>query len=85
MLADFQICISVPLTVNHASYSKRGGVCVYHKSSPALRLIDVHYLQECYIFESLIGGKLCHFIFLYRSSSQASDFFEEFEDNLQLS
>ena len=42
---------------DHASNSKRGGVCVYYKSSLALRLIDVHYLQECLIFKILIGGK----------------------------
>ena len=52
------------LRADHASNSKRGGVCVYHKSSLALRLIDVHYLQECLIFEILIGGN--HVIsFLY--------------------
>ena len=70
---------------DHASNSKRGGVCVYYKSSLALRLIDVHYLQECLIFEILIGGKSCNFISLYRSPSQSSDFFEELADNLQLS
>ena len=70
---------------DHASNSKRGGVCVYYKSSLALRLIDVHYLQECLIFEILIGGKSCTFISLYRSPSQSSDFFEELADNLQLS
>ena len=73
------------LRADHASNSKRGGVCVYYKSSLALRLIDVHYLQECLIFEILIGGKSCTFISLYRSPSQSSDFFEELADNLQLS
>ena len=73
------------LRADHASNSKRGGVCVCHKSSLALRLIDVHYLQECLIFEVLIGEKSCNFISLYRSSSQSSDSFEDFADNLQLS
>ena len=73
------------LRADHASNSKRGGVCVYHKSLLALRLIDIHYLQECLIFEILIGGKSCNFISLYRSPSQSSDSFEEFADNLQLS
>ena len=73
------------LRADHASNSKRGSVCVYYKSSLALRLIDVHYLQECLIFEILIGGKSCNFISLYRSPSQSSDSFEEFADNLQLS
>ena len=73
------------LRPDHASNSKRGGVCVYYESPLALRLIDVHYLQECLIFQILIGGKSCNFISLYRSTSQSSDFFEEFADNLQLS
>ena len=73
------------LRADHASNSKRGGVCVYYKSSPALRLYDVHYLQECLISEILIGGKSCNFISLHRSPSQSSDSFEEFADNLQLS
>ena len=47
-------------------------------------LIDVHYLQECLIFEILIGGVLCNFISLHLSPIQSSDSFEEFADNLQL-
>ena len=34
------------LMADHASNSKRGGVCEYYKSSLALRLIDVYYLQN---------------------------------------
>ena len=73
------------LRADHPSSSKRGGACVYFKSSLALRLIDVHYLRECLIFEILIGGKSCNFICLHRSPSQSSDSFEESADNLQLS
>ena len=71
------------LRADHACNSNRGGVCFYYKSSLALRLIDVHYLQECLIFEILISGKSYNFISLYRSPSQSSDSFEEFADNLQ--
>ena len=67
------------LRADHASSSKRGSVCVYYKSSLAFRLIDVHSLQECLIFEILIGGKLCNLISLYRSPSQSSNFFEELQ------
>ena len=73
------------LRPNHASNSKRGGVCVYYESPLAMRLIDVHYLQECLIFEILICRKSCSFISLFWSTSQSSDFFEEFADSLQLS
>ena len=58
---NFEIAGNNPATI------KRGGVCVYYKRLIALRLIVVHYLQECLIFEILIGGNLCNFISLYRS------------------
>ena len=71
------------LRADHASNSKRDGVCVYYQSFLALRLFNVHYLQVCLIFEVLIGGKSCNFVSLYRSPSQSSDSFDEFVDNLQ--
>ena len=52
------------LRADHASNSKRDGVCVYYKSSLALRSIDVYYLQKCLIFKILISGKSCN-LFLY--------------------
>ena len=39
------------LRVDHAGNSKRSGVCVYYKSSLALRLIGVYYLQESLFFQ----------------------------------
>ena len=59
------------LRAGHASNSKRDGVCVCYKSSLALRLINVHYLQECLIFEILIDGKSCNLISFYRSPSHS--------------
>ena len=53
------------ILADHACNSKRGSVCAYYKSSLALRLIDVHCLQECLISQILIGGKSCNFISLY--------------------
>ena len=38
------------LSADHASNGKRGGVCV----SLALRLIDVHYLQDRILIRTLI-------------------------------
>ena len=70
---------------DHSSNSKSGDVCVYYKRSCALRLIDVHYLQEFLIFEIVIGGKLCNFIFLYSSPSQSLASFQKFADDLELS
>ena len=40
---------------DHPSSSKRGGVCVYYKSSFTLRIINVKYLQESISFEFLVA------------------------------
>ena len=68
---------------DHPSNSKRGGVCVYYKSSLPFRVINVKYLQESILFELRIGGKCCKFSCLNRSPSQTQDEFETFfESNL---
>ena len=69
---------------DHPSNSKRGGVCVYYKSSLPFRGINVKYLEESISFESRIGGKCCRFSCLYRSPSQTHDEFETFLKNFEL-
>ena len=68
---------------DHPSNSKRGGVCVYYKSSLPFRVINVKYLQESISFELRIGGKCCKFSWLYRSPSQTEDEFETFLKNFE--
>ena len=69
---------------DHPSNSRRGGVFICYKQSLALKILDIKYLQECIIFQVLIGNKLCSFISLYRSPNQATDIFHQFADNLEL-
>ena len=69
---------------DHQSYSKRGKVCVYYKSSLPFRVINVKCLQESISFELRIGGKCCKFSCLYRSPSQTQDEFETFLKNFEL-
>ena len=54
---------------DHPANSKRGGVCVYYKSSLPFKVINVKYLQESISFELSIGGKCCRFSCLYSSPS----------------
>ena len=68
---------------DHPSNSKRGGVCVYHKSSFPFRVSNVKYLQEFISFELMIGGKCCRFSCIYRSPSQMQDEFETFLRNFE--
>ena len=32
---------------DHPSNTKRGGVCIYYRNSLALKILSIHYLQEC--------------------------------------
>ena len=58
--------------------TKRGGLCIYYYNSLPLKVMDIQLLNECINFEIKIGGKLCSFLWLYRSSSQTRDIFETF-------
>ena len=49
---------------NHASNSKREGVCIYYKNSLHLRVLDIQYLHECINIKLKIGDKLCNIIAL---------------------
>ena len=69
---------------DHPSNSKRGGVCVYCKSSLPFRVISVKYLQKYISFELRIGDKCCRFSCLYRSPGQTQDEFETFLKNFEL-
>ena len=62
----------------HLSNNKRGGVCIYYKTSLPLRVIDICFLQECIIVEMIIGDKQCNFVALSRSPSQDQDEFDSF-------
>ena len=48
--------------VDHTSNVKRGGVCVYYKTSLPLKLLDVKYLHECINLELKISVVLLYFI-----------------------
>ena len=39
------------LRADHASNSENCGVCVFYENSPASTLIDVHFLQECWVLK----------------------------------
>ena len=68
-----------------SSNSKRGGICVYYKSSLPFRLINLKDLQKSLLFEIRIGSKCCKFSCLYRSPSQTQDEFETFPKKFELS
>ena len=44
---------------DHISNTKRGGVCVYYKTSLPLKVLNIKYLQEYINLELIIGENLC--------------------------
>ena len=72
------------LHVDHPSNNRRGGVCIFYKTTFPLRVLNIWYLSECLTFEISIGNKVCRFIHLYRSPSQTQDEFQMFKSNLKL-
>ena len=66
---------------DHPSKNKRGGVCVYYKSTLPLKILNISNLDECINFEVSIADNICGFIHLYRSPSQKQD---EFKSNLEI-
>ena len=68
---------------DHSTNTKRGGVCVYCKSYPSLKVLNMKHLQECLNIEFSIGKKICRLISLYRSLSRNHEEFNTFLDNLE--
>ena len=69
---------------DHPSNNKRGGVCVYYKSTLPLRVLNISNLDECINFEVSIANKICRFIRFYRSPSQKQGEFQEFKSSLEI-
>ena len=69
---------------DHPSNTKRGRVCIYHKSSLPLRVKNVGYFHGCLSFELQIGDKIYNFVALYRSPSKSQDDFKTFTDNFEM-
>ena len=72
------------IRTDHPSNTKRGRVCIYYWTFLLLKLINIHYLNECITFEIKLGDKICNFVFSYRSPNQFEDDSENFCNNFEL-
>ena len=68
---------------DHSDNVKRGGVCIYHKESLPVRVINLPYLQEALLLELNDQNKKIIISSLYRSPSQNSEEFESFLTNFE--
>ena len=69
---------------DHPSNNERGGVCIYYKLTPPLRILNISNLDEHISFEVSVANKVSRVIQLYRSPSQRQDEFQEFRSNLEM-
>ena len=76
--SNLQLPGSDLIRADHPSNTKRGGVWIYYRNLLPLKLINIHYLNECITFEIKLGDKICNFVSLYRSPNQSEDDFENF-------
>ena len=72
------------IRADHPSNTKRGGVCIYYQNFLPLKLINIHYLNECITFEIKLGDKICNFVSLYRSPNQSEGQSENICNNSSL-
>ena len=68
---------------DHSFNSKRGGVCVYHRNSLPLKILNIFYLRECIVFELKIGNKFCKIVSLYKSPNQSQDIHKQLRTNFR--
>ena len=64
---------------DHPSNNKRGGVCIYYKSTLPLKTFYISNLDECVNFEVSIASKICRFTQLSGSPSEKQVKFQEFK------
>ena len=62
---------------DHPNDVKRGGVCVYVKSSLSARTCNISRLNECIVLEVSLDRKKGYIVCLYRSPSQSNDDFDD--------
>ena len=71
------------IRADHASNTKRGGVCIYYKQYlPLIRKVDICKLNECIVTEITVNNERCFLTCLYRSPNQNQEQFESFCENL---
>ena len=57
------------LHADHPSDTKRGGVCIYHKESMYVKVLNLSQLPEYLVCEVSIHNKKGYFVTLYQSPS----------------
>ena len=73
------------MRADHASSTKRGGVCLCSKDHlPIIRRDDISNLKECLVTEMIVKNERCLLAYLYRSPSRNREQFWSFCDSLDI-
>ena len=70
------------IRADYPNNQRRGGVCLYFKGNLCLRQIKISLFPECLLCQININNKKGYIIVLYRSPSQTSFEFNNFQHNL---
>ena len=62
--SNLQLPGSDLIRADHPSNTKSGGVCIYYRNLLPLKLINIHYLNECITFEIKLRDNICNFVSL---------------------
>ena len=52
---------------------KRGGVCIYHRDSLPVKVINLNILNECLVCELSFGSQRVCLVSIYRTLSQSNN------------
>ena len=79
--------ISVPgydiVRADHPNNQKWSGVCLYFKENMIVRRLDVSYIAQCLLCEITTENKKGYIVALYRSPSQITNEFHDFQYNFE--
>ena len=50
------------IRADHPSDTKRGGVCIYHKESISVKVLNISQLSKCLVCELSIQNKKGYFV-----------------------
>ena len=80
---DFQLDGYKIIRADHASNTKRGGVCSYYKESLSVRVSNLTNLRKCIMCEVSVQNIKGNIGVIYRSPSQNTIDFDEFLLNFE--
>ena len=71
------------ITADNRNNIKRGGVCIYHRDSLPVKVINLNILNECLVCELSLGSQRVCLVSIYRTPSQSNNEYNTFLLNFE--